>query len=341
LIDSIILEDIEETKTALKEDAVKGNQILVAGGSGFIGSWICDVLVALGSTVTCVDDFSTGEKRNIDHLLSRSSFKFVKGDVSQLQVDAKFDCILHLASRASPEEYQKHPVKTLQSNSVGSFNMLEMARKHGARILFASTSEVYGDSEAIPTPESYWGNVNPIGVRSCYDEGKRFGEALFMAYHRQYGVDVRIARIFNTYGPRLRSEGGYGRAVSRFISQALANEPLTVYGDGAQTRSFCYVNDTVRGLLSLLIDPKGRGEVVNIGNPEEITILELAQRIRRLANSRSPIEFHPLPKDDPKRRCPDINKARKLLRWKPRISLEQGLARTIAHFKKGTGLKRS
>lgn len=212
--------------------------------------------------------------------------------------------------------------------------MLELARKHDSKILFASTSEVYGDAQVVPTSETYWGNVNPTGMRSCYDEGKRFGEALFMAYHRQYGLDVRIARIFNSYGPRLRAEGAYGRVVSRFITQALAGQPLTLYGDGKQTRSFCYITDTAKGLLLFLANEGARGEVLNVGNYEEVTILELAQRIRRLANSTSSITFYPLPKDDPKRRCPDMDRTQRLLGWKPRISLEQGLVRTIRWFQR-------
>jgi UDP-glucuronate decarboxylase len=333
MIDSIVQEDVEKVRSVLRKGDFENKSVLITGGAGFIGSWICDVIVDFNAEVTCLDDFSTGKRENIDHLLGKFGFKFVEGDVCNFQSKVKFDYVLHLASRASPEEYQQHPIKTLKANSFGSYNMLELARKNDAKILFASTSEVYGDAQMIPTPETYWGNVNPIGVRSCYDEGKRFGEALFMAYYRQYGLDVRIARIFNSYGPRLRSEGAYGRAVSRFITQALTGQPLTVYGDGMQTRSFCYISDTVTGLFLFLMSEKIRGEVVNIGNPEEITILELAQRIKRLTNSASPITFHSLPKDDPKRRCPDINNAQKLLGWKPKISLEDGLVRTITCFK--------
>jgi UDP-glucuronate decarboxylase len=334
MIDSIILEDVEKIRGALRKGDFENKRVLITGGAGFVGSWICDVLAGFDAEVTCLDDLSTGKRENIDHLLGKSFFKFVEDDVCNFQSKAKFDYVLHLASRASPEEYQQHPIETLKTNSLGSYNMLELARKNDAKILFASTSEVYGDAQVVPTPETYWGNVNPIGVRSCYDEGKRFGEALFMAYHRQYGLDVRIARIFNSYGPRLRSEGAYGRAVSRFITQALAGQPLTVYGDGTQTRSFCYVSDTVTGLLLLLTSEKIRGEVVNIGNPEEITILELAQRIKRLANSASSITFHPLPSDDPKRRCPNTNRAQKLMKWEAKINLEQGLARTITWFRR-------
>jgi UDP-glucuronate decarboxylase len=334
MIDSIVQEDVEKVRSVLRKGDFEDKRVLITGGAGFVGSWICDVLVGFDAEVTCLDDFSTGKKENIDHLLGKSGFKFVEDDVCNFQSKVRFDYVMHLASRASPEEYQQHPINTLKANSLGSYNMLELARKNDAKILFASTSEVYGDAQVVPTPETYWGNINPIGVRSCYDEGKRFGEALFMAYNRQYGLDVRIARIFNSYGPRLRSEGAYGRAVSRFITQALANQPLTVYGDGTQTRSFCYVSDTVTGLLLLLTSEKIRGEVVNIGNFEEITILELAQRIKRLTNSASSITFHPLPSDDPKRRCPNTNKAQKLVKWKAKINLEQGLARTITWFRR-------
>jgi len=219
---------------------------------------------------------------------------------------------------------------------LGSQNIAELARRLDATVLFASTSEIYGEAEVIPTPESYWGNVNPVGPRSCYFEGKRFAESLFMAYHRQYELDVKIARIFNSYGPRLREDGLYGRAVSRFIMQALANHPMTVYGDGIQTRSFCYVTDTVSGLMLLTTSEETCGRVVNIGNCEEMTILELAQRIKKLTNSESPLTFHPLPEDDPRRRCPDISLAKKLLRWEPKISLEEGLRRTISWFQKHT-----
>jgi UDP-glucuronate decarboxylase len=334
MIDSIIREDVEKIKSRLKKDDFVGKHFLVSGGSGFVGSWICDVLISFDGAVDCVDDLSTGKNENIDHLLDKKGFRFIEEDVRDFRDKAEYDYILHLASRASPEEYLQNPIKTLQANSVGSLNMLELASKHHAKILLASTSEVYGDAQVVPTPETYWGNVNPVGVRSCYDEGKRFGEALFMAYYRQQGLDVRIARIFNSYGPRLRAEGTYGRAISRFIVQALAHYPLTVYGRGAQTRSFCHITDTVVGLLLLLTSEKARGEVMNIGAPEEVTILALARRIKKLASSDSPIRFYPLPEDDPRRRCPDIRKAQKLLRWKPKISLEQGLTRTITWFQR-------
>jgi UDP-glucuronate decarboxylase len=337
LIDKIVLEDIERIKRDLRRGSFEGKRVLVSGGSGFIGSWLCDLLVGFGAEVVCLDDLSTGMMRNIDHLVSKPGFEFVKGDVCSFEAEGEFDYVFHLASHASPEEYHVHPIETLRSGSIGSFNMAELARRHDAVVLFASTSEVYGDAVVVPTPESYWGNVNPVGLRSCYDEGKRFAEALFMAYFRQYGLDVRVARIFNSFGPRLREDGLYGRVVSRFIRQALANESLTVYGDGEQTRSFCYVSDTVTGLMLLTTSERAKGEVVNIGNAQEVTILELAEKIKELTKSRSGLSFHPLPKDDPKRRCPDTGKIEKLLGWKPKIGPEQGLKRTIEWFGKKQG----
>ena len=334
MIDEIILEDIERIRSNLKKGDFEGKRVLATGGAGFIGSWLVDVLVGFDAEVDCVDNLSTGKMENIDHLLGKLKFRFINEDVCTFKGGIKYDYILHLASRASPEEYQQHPIETLQANSVGSYNMLELARKHDSTILFASTSEVYGDAEVFPTPESCWGHVNPVGSRSCYYEGKRFAEALFMAYHTKYGFDMRVARIFNSYGPRLRAEGAYGRAVSRFITQALVNQPITVYGDGTQTRSFCYITDTIVGLLLLLTSQRTKGEVVNIGNPKEITISELAWKIKQLTRSASPITFHSLPEDDPTRRCPDIGKVERLLGWKPKIGLEQGLKRTIEWFRK-------
>ena len=237
-----------------------------------------------------------------------------------------------MAGHASPDEYQVHPIETLQTSAVGTKNMAELARKNDALLLFASTSEVYGDAEVVPTPESYWGKVNPVGPRSCYDEGKRFAEALLIAYGKQYGLDVRVPRIFNSYGPRLREDGLYGRAMSRFISQALADQPITVYGDGKQTRSFCYITDTVTALMLLTASPGARGEVINVGNTHEITILELAEKVKETTKSKSIIEFHLLPKDDPKRRCPNANKLEGLVGWKPNIRFEEGLKRTVRWF---------
>ena len=332
MIDDIILDDIKKIREHIKGESYAGKNVLVTGGAGFIGSWLCDILINSGAEVTAVDDLSTGRMKNIDHLTKSEKFKLIKCDVCTFQTKGKFDFILHMAGHASPDEYQVHPIETLKTSSVGSANMAELARKNDATLLFASTSEVYGDAEIVPTPESYWGKVNPIGPRSCYDEGKRYAEALLVAYSKQHGLDVKIPRIFNSYGPRLREDGLYGRAMSRFIMQALANQPITVYGNGKQTRSFCYITDIVTGLLLLTTNKKATGEAVNIGNAQELTILELAKKIKKQTGCKSPLTFHPLPKDDPKRRCPDTNKLEKLVGWKPKIAFEDGLKRTIQWF---------
>jgi UDP-glucuronate decarboxylase len=332
MMDKIISQDLDKIKSVVKADAFSGKKVLVTGGAGFIGSWLCDVLIGFGSEVTVVDDLSTGRMKNVDHLMGTSKFKLIKSDVCMFKTEDKFEVILHMAGHASPDEYQQHPIETLQTSALGTENMAELARKNDAMLLFASTSEVYGDAEVVPTPESYWGKVNPIGPRSCYDEGKRFAEALLMAYFKQYGLNVKVPRIFNSHGPRLREDGLYGRAMSRFILQALTNEPITVYGDGKQTRSFCHITDTVTGLLLLSSNAKAKGEVVNIGNTQEVTILELAKKVKEITKCKSNIEFHPLPKDDPKRRCPDTTKLEGLVGWKPNLSFEEGLKRTIAWF---------
>ncbi len=334
MMDKIISEDIEKIKSIVKGDVFSGKKVLVTGGAGFIGSWLCDVLVGFGAEVTAVDDLSTGRNKNIEHLAKTPSFEFVSTDVCAFESKEKFHFIFHMAGHASPDEYQAHPIETLRTSALGSFAMAELARKCDATLLFASTSEVYGDTEVIPTPETYWGKVNPIGPRSCYDEGKRFAEALLMSYLKQYGLDVRIPRIFNTYGPRLREDGLYGRALSRFILQALTNQPITVYGTGKQTRSFCYISDTVIGLILLTANSKAKGEVVNLGNTKEVTILDLAQKVKEITKCKSNLEFHPLPKDDPKRRCPNTIKLEELVGWKPNVSFEQGLKRTIAWYSK-------
>ena len=334
---NIVLEDIEKVVRDLNDVSFEDNVVLVTGGAGFLGSWICDVLVRQNAKVICVDNLSSGLKKNISHLVDNENFKFIKHDITEpIRLDEKrVDLILHLASRASPLEFDKYPIEIIRANTIGTINMLELARKYRAKFLFASTSEVYGDAKVIPTPETYTGNVSPIGVRSCYDESKRCGEALCMAYLRQYDLDVRIVRIFNTYGPRMRADGVYGRVIPRFIMQALSGKPITVFGDGTQTRSFCYVTDLLRGLLKFAFIEEGKGEVINLGNPKETRIIELAKLIRELTRSNSPIEFHPLPPDDPKRRCPDITKAKKLLNWEPTVSLREGLKRTIKWFKEG------
>lgn len=334
MIDRITAEDIENLSAKLEKNKIQGKAFLITGGAGFIGSWLCDILSKCDAEVTCVDNLSTGKSENIDHL-KKPNFNFINKDISFFRGNKKrYDYIIHLASRVSPEDYQKYPIETLQANSLGTYNILELARKHDATLLFTSTSEVYGDALVVPTPENYWGNVNPVGPRSCYDEGKRFSEALFMAFHKQYGLDVRIARIFNTYGPRIRADGYYARALPKFTTQALENRPITVYGDGSQTRSFCYVTDTLYGLLLLIFNVKAKGSIVNIGNPKETTILELAKKIKELIKSKSTITFHPLPEDDPKRRCPNINKAKKLLQWVPATSLNHGLEKVILWFQR-------
>lgn len=333
MIDKIVLEDVKRIVNEMNGVFPEGKDILVTGGAGFIGSYLCDVLVELGANVTCLDDFSTGLTANIDHLLGKSNFRLVKGDVSSFDGVKKHDYVLHFASRASPEEYQLNPIKTLLANSLGSHRMLELARKCDSKILFASSSEVYGDSAVVPTPETYWGNVNPTGVRSCYDEGKRFSEALLMAYHREYGLAAPILRIHNTYGPRIRGDGAYGRALPRFVAQALRNDDLTVYGDGSQTRSFCYITDMVLGVLLALVRKNSGGEVINLGNPFETSIIDLAKEIIKVAGSKSKIVFSPLPEDDPKRRCPKIEKAMKILGWRPKVTLNEGLKRTVNWFR--------
>ncbi len=304
---------------------------LVTGGAGFLGSHLCERLLDEGCSVVCMDNLITGSLRNIEHLFGREGFVFVKHDVTNfIHVPGRVDFILHFASPASPIDYLKLPIQTLKVGSLGTHKALGLAKSKGSRFLLASTSEVYGDPLVHPQPESYWGNVHPVGPRGVYDEAKRFAEALTMAYHRHHGVETRIVRIFNTYGPRMRA--GDGRVVPTFINQALAGEPLTVFGDGSQTRSFCYVDDLVEGLWRLL--NSDHVEPVNIGNPKEMTVLEFAREIIRLTGSRSKIMFEPLPEDDPKVRQPDITLARSLLDWAPKVPLDQGLARTIEYFSK-------
>ncbi len=334
--DNIIQRDVKEVIRNLGDISFEDKVILITGGAGFLGSWLCDVLIEQGAKVICVDNLSSGLESNISHLLNEENFKFIKHDVSEpLKLDEKkIDIIMHLASRASPLEFDKYPIEIIRANTLGTMYMLELAKKYNARFLFTSTSEVYGNAEVIPTPETYNGNVNPVGIRGCYDESKRCGEALCMAYLRQYDVDVRIARIFNTYGPRMRADGVYGRVIPRFITQALNNEPITIFGDGKQTRSFCYVTDQIEGLLRLAWFDECKGEVVNIGNPNEITILELAEIIKKIAKSNSEIKFYPPMPDDPRRRCPDITKAKNLLKFIPKVELKEGLRKTVKWFTK-------
>ena len=306
-------------------------RIVVSGAAGFVGSHMCDRLLAEGHTVVALDNFLTGAERNLAHLSGNSEFGFIRHDVtSPVELDGAIDAVLHMASPASPKDYLEHPIETLDVGSIGTRNMLELARAREARFLVTSTSECYGDPSVHPQVETYWGNVNPIGPRSCYDESKRFAEALTMAYHRTYGLRTNIARIFNTYGPRMKLNDG--RVVPAFLDQALRGEPITVFGDGSQTRSFCYVSDLVDGLYRLM--QSDERYPVNLGNPQEMTILEFAERIRRLTGSKSGIIHHPLPQDDPKQRQPDITKARRLLGWEPRVALEDGLRQTIEYFQK-------
>jgi dTDP-glucose 4,6-dehydratase len=302
----------------------------MSGAAGFIGSHFCDRLIAEGHTVIGLDNLITGSHRNIAHLLNHPRFAFREVDVTQpFDVEGPIDGSLHLASLASPKEYLDHPIETLESGSAATRNMLELARKHNARFLLTSTSECYGDPLVHPQVETYWGNVNPVGLRSCYDESKRYAEALTMAYHRVHGVRTNIARIFNTYGPRMQLKDG--RVVPAFVDQALRNEPLTIFGDGKQTRSFCYVRDMVDGLYRLMFSDERLP--VNLGNPQEMTILEFAERIRQLLGNKLPIVYKPLPEDDPQRRQPDISKARQLLGWEPKVALEEGLQDTLEYFK--------
>ena len=304
---------------------------LIAGGAGFIGSHMCDELLSRGIEVLCVDNFITGNTANVAHLRDRPEFSLMRADVTEpFAVDVPVDYVMNFASPASPVDYLAHPIETLKAGSLGTLQLLELARIHDARFFQASTSEVYGDPVVSPQSEEYWGNVNPIGPRSVYDEAKRFGEALSMAYHRAHGVRVRIARIFNVYGPRMRPSDG--RAVPNFISQALSGMPLTVYGDGSQTRSFCYVLDEVDGLIRVMMgDDTGP---TNIGHPgTEMAIIDIASTIKRLTGSSSPIEFQDSPEDDPKQRRPNIEKARSTLGWEPKTGLEEGLAATIDYFR--------
>jgi UDP-glucuronate decarboxylase len=331
---NIITQDINTIVHDLRrfKKKIKNKKFLITGGAGFLGSWFCDVVIAMNGKVVCVDNLSSGSKKNVKHLLDNQNFEFIKADVCEFQTKKKFDYIVHMASLAAVDVYQKNPIRTLDANLVGTKNMLEIARRQKIKsFLFTSTSEVYGDAKIIPTPETYWGNVNPYGPRSMYDEAKRAAEAYCYAYRRKYKVPIRIARIFNTYGPRLdvKSTSQYGRVVVKFIWQALNNRPLTVYGDGKQTRSFCYITDQIIGLFKLLLTPKIDGEVVNIGNDKEIKIIDLAKLVIKLINSKSKITFKPLPPDDPKRRCPDLRKAKKLLHFKPKVGLEEGLKRMI------------
>lgn len=303
-------------------------KILVTGGAGFLGSHLCERLVNQGHHVLCVDNYFTGSKTNIEHLLDYKNFEVIRQDIC-IPLYVEVDEIYNLACPASPYYYQLDPIQTMKTSVIGAFNMLGLAKRTGAKILQASTSECYGDPEVHPQPETYWGNVNPIGIRSCYDEGKRAAETLFMDYYRKHGVDTKIMRIFNTYGPKMNPNDG--RVVSNFVVQALRNEDITIYGDGLQTRSFCYFEDNLNGMMALM--DSDYHLPVNIGNPGEFTMLELAQKVIELTGTTSKIVFQDLPQDDPKQRKPDISRAKQVLNWEPTINLETGLIKTIDYFR--------
>jgi len=311
---------------------------VITGGAGFLGSHLCDYLVERGWDVLAIDNLVTGSEGNVAHLVKHPRFRLMSHDVSRyIDVAGPVDYVLNFASPASPVDYLKLPIQTLKVGALGTHNALGLALAKKAKYLQASTSECYGDPDISPQPESYWGHVNPIGPRGVYDEAKRFGEAMVMAYHRFHGVDTHIVRIFNTYGPRMRLNDG--RALPNFVYQALTGQPITVYGDGKQTRSFCYVSDLVEGIYQLMNSDEH--EPVNIGNPEEITILEFAERIRALLGSEVPIIFKPLPQDDPKQRCPDISKAKRLLGWQPKVNLDEGLRLTLEFFRQQVAAEES
>lgn len=321
---------------------------LVTGGAGFLGSHLCDRLIREGHEVVCLDNLLTGRVENVKHLFGHPRFTFVQGDVTRpLEIEGPLDYVLHFASPASPKDYTQHPIHTLKVGALGTYHALGLARAKGAVFLLASSSEVYGDPEVSPQPESYWGHVNPVGPRSVYDEAKRYAEAITMAYRRVHGLDVRIARIFNSYGARMRTDDG--RVLPNFMTQALRGEPLTVYGDGSQTRSFCYVDDMVEGIFRLMVwklpsvrpGTASPTPVFNLGNPDEVTILQLAREVIELTGSRSQIHFRPLPEDDPKVRSPDISKATVLLGWTPRVSRREGLKRTLPHFQEALKVTRA
>ncbi len=305
---------------------------VVTGGAGFIGSNLCEALLSIGHTVFCVDNLVTGTEKNIEHIKDNPDFTFINWDViNEFPVLPTIHYIFHLASPASVPDYQKYSEETALVNSVGTRNMLKVAKAYKAKFLFTSTSEVYGNPFEHPQKETYWGNVNPNGVRSCYDESKRFGEMMTMLYVRNRGVDGRIVRIFNTYGPNMRKDDG--RVISNFINQALEEKPLTVYGDGKQTRSICYVSDLVDGLMKMMFSDKTKGEVINLGNPEEYTMIDLAKKIQKMTGTKSEIVFAPLPQDDPMQRRPDITKAKTVLGWEPKVTADVGLQKTIEYYK--------
>lgn len=336
----VIEEDLQVIKNGIKyfENRIAGKTFLITGGAGFLGSWMCDALSLFGAKIICVDNLSSGSAKNIEHLKGNKNFEFVKKDVSEFKTEKDIDYIIHMASIASPPLYQDHPISTLDANVFGIKNMLELAKEKRAKaFLFTSTSEVYGlvTDEMIPTTETTYGIVNSYGPRAMYDEGKRVAEAYCYSYFKQFNLPLRIARIFNTYGPRLdvKEPSLYGRALVKFVFQSIGNKDVTIFGDGSQTRSFCYVTDQIIGLIKLLLTPGIDGEIINIGNDEEITIIDLANKIIELVNSDSKLTFCPLPEDDPKRRQPDLTKAKKMLKYEPKVKLDDGLKKTIEWFK--------
>ncbi|MFX0025154.1 MAG: UDP-glucuronic acid decarboxylase family protein [Candidatus Hermodarchaeota archaeon] len=346
-----INEDIDEIINRLNQNNIsfKGKIILVTGGTGFLGSWVCDVLVKQKAFCICIDNLSSGRFDNISHLMDRENFRFINHDISEpiyfglthhpkgicVGDIKKIDIVMHMASRASPFEFKKYPIPILKSNTLGTMNALGIAKAHNALFFYTSTSEVYGNPprDAVPTSEEYFGHVNPVGPRSCYDESKRAGEAFVKAYELQHKIKTKIVRIFNTSGPRIRHGPEFGRVIPNFIHQALNNDDITVFGDGSQTRSFTYVVDEIEGILKMVHNDQAIGDVINLGNNKEYTIFELAKIIKELTHSKSEIIFKSLPIDDPIRRCPDITKAKKLLNWEPKTSLRDGLKKTIAWFK--------
>ena len=323
--------EYENLKRWLVSDYFEGKKVVITGGCGFIGNWLCSTILKMGGKVCCIDNLSSGLDKNYDDLSKSKNFNFVKKNVQELSINdlpENVDFVFHFASRASPKDYRLFPVDTLESNSIGTKILLDYSLKHKAHFIFASTSEIYGNPTVFPTPETYYGYVNTMGERSCYDEGKRYAEALIHAYHQIHNLDVRVVRIFNTYGPGLRPDGNYGRALPRFIFQCLENKPITIYGDGNQTRSFNFITDTIRGIMAILGNTSFNGIPVNVGNTNEITILQLAKTIKKITNSNSELTFLPPQKDDPKRRCPDTTKLQQI-GWSSKVSLEEGLAETI------------
>jgi UDP-glucuronate decarboxylase len=346
-----ISQDVQEIINRIEKENIsfKNKTIVLTGGAGFLGSWTCDVLIKQGANCICIDNLSSGRFENIAHLMNEDNFRFINHDISQpiffglthhpggicIGEIKKIDIVMHMASRASPFEFQKYPIPILKSNTLGTMNVLGIAKAHNALFFYTSTSEVYGNppSNAVPTPETYFGHVNPVGPRSCYDESKRAGEAFVKAYELQHHIRTKIVRIFNTSGPRIRSGSEFGRVIPNFIHQALNDENITVFGDGSQTRSFTYVVDEIEGFLKMVHKDEALGEVINLGNDKEFTILELANIIIELTNSKSKVVYKPLPIDDPVRRCPDLTKAKNLLNWEPTTNLREGLRKTIAWFK--------